>query len=124
DQGFEPRVRIGPAISGDDALVFARRAGRAVGLLGRLAQRHAVAKLEARELGAAGKGQRDERRGRRKAPARNATARSLRHLDHDGKPPSPSVSLGQLDLLRPGGLDPGATALLDPSANPDAAAFE
>src|SRR5262249_53877721 len=42
----------------------------------------------------------------------------------DLTPPVPSIPLGQFDLLRPGGLDPGATSLFDISAYAHAAAFQ
>jgi hypothetical protein len=43
---------------------------------------------------------------------------------HDGDLRVPSVPFGDLDLLRAGSLDPRPVALLDPSADPNAAVFK
>ncbi len=114
-QRLEPRVLIGAAIGGENAIVLALRRLRDLGGLRRLGQAD-LRRAQAADIGAAGEQQREQRR---RHPACRKPGRSV--AAHSQLPPSVAWPfLHHLDLLGTRRLHPGAAPLLDPPANPHA----
>ena len=119
EHGLEPRILVGAAIGGEDALVLALLGWRHFRLLLRQRRRVGCAQPHAR---ARARGERKREQRRQRQPARHRP-RCLQPCTgtHTGHA---SVALRDLDLLGVHCLDPGAAALLDRAAHPNMTACE